>query len=221
MATTKYVDINGLSRFKANFQSLLTNKFGDLKYYKHQGSFMTMFFLYSGNYDYGTSIDDKTFASYLSSIILNIATVSYGNYALFKENIESDNELSRMLKSYFSKLMNALTEDSYCICNYRSASAMFMHNENYASVTIGDIGVVYEISDGEESLSAGRFENYYAGTNISIVDGTINNTLDVSGKENTSNKVTTLSSSSTDTQYPSAKCVYDLVGNIESLLQEV
>ena len=44
---------------------------------------------------------------------------------------------------------------------------------------------------------------------------------DISGKENTSNKVTSISSSSTDTQYPSAKCVYDLVGNIESLLQEV
>lgn len=29
------------------------------------------------------------------------------------------------------------------------------------------------------------------------------------GKENTSNKVTSISSSSTDTQYPSAKCVYD------------
>jgi hypothetical protein len=29
--------------------------------------------------------------------------------------------------------------------------------------------------------------------------------------EQTSNKVTSLSSSSTDTQYPSAKCVYDLV----------
>lgn len=36
--------------------------------------------------------------------------------------------------------------------------------------------------------------------------------------EQTSNKVTSLSSSSTDTQYPSAKCVYDLVGDIETLL---
>lgn len=44
---------------------------------------------------------------------------------------------------------------------------------------------------------------------------------DISGKENTSNKVTSLSNSSTDTQYPSAKCVYDLIGNIESLLSEV
>ena len=41
---------------------------------------------------------------------------------------------------------------------------------------------------------------------------------DISGKENTSNKVTSLSSSSTDTQYPSAKCVYDIVGDIETVL---
>ena len=39
-----------------------------------------------------------------------------------------------------------------------------------------------------------------------------------SGYETTSNKVTSLSSSSTDEQYPSAKCVYDLVGDIETLL---
>ena len=36
--------------------------------------------------------------------------------------------------------------------------------------------------------------------------------------EQTSNKVTSLSSSSTNTQYPSAKCVYDIVGDIETLL---
>lgn len=41
---------------------------------------------------------------------------------------------------------------------------------------------------------------------------------DVSGKEEKANKVTSLSSSSTDTQYPSAKCVYDIVGDIETLL---
>lgn len=41
------------------------------------------------------------------------------------------------------------------------------------------------------------------------------------GKESTSNKVTSLSASSTDTQYPSAKCVYDLVGDIETLLSSI
>lgn len=39
--------------------------------------------------------------------------------------------------------------------------------------------------------------------------------------ENITNKVTSISSASTDTQYPSAKCVYDIIGDIESLLSEV
>ena len=38
--------------------------------------------------------------------------------------------------------------------------------------------------------------------------GLVNQT-DISGKEDTSNKVTSVSISSTDTQYPSAKCLYD------------
>ena len=37
--------------------------------------------------------------------------------------------------------------------------------------------------------------------------------------ENSTNKVTSLSSGSTDTQYPSAKCVYDLIGDVETILQ--
>ena len=43
----------------------------------------------------------------------------------------------------------------------------------------------------------------------------------LSNKENTSNKVISVSSESTDDQYPSAKCVYDLVGNVENLLSEL
>lgn len=35
------------------------------------------------------------------------------------------------------------------------------------------------------------------------------------------NKVTSISSQSTDLEYPSAKCVYDIVGNIESALQAI
>ena len=43
----------------------------------------------------------------------------------------------------------------------------------------------------------------------------------VTGLQETSNLVTSLSASSTDLQYPSAKCVYDLVGNVESLLASI
>ena len=42
--------------------------------------------------------------------------------------------------------------------------------------------------------------------------------IDLSGYQTTANLVTSLSSSSTDTQYPSAKCVYDIVGDVESAL---
>ena len=38
---------------------------------------------------------------------------------------------------------------------------------------------------------------------------------DINGKEDKSNKVTSISADSTDTQYPSAKCVYDLIENID------
>lgn len=44
---------------------------------------------------------------------------------------------------------------------------------------------------------------------------------DLADYEEKENKVTSLSSSSTDTQYPSAKCVYDLVGDVESLLNNI
>lgn len=44
---------------------------------------------------------------------------------------------------------------------------------------------------------------------------------DLAGKEVTSNKVTSLSSTSTDAQYPSAKCVYDIIGDVESLLAAI
>ena len=44
---------------------------------------------------------------------------------------------------------------------------------------------------------------------------------DMNNYEENSNKVTSLSNSSTDTQYPSAKCVYDLIGDVESILTAI
>lgn len=43
----------------------------------------------------------------------------------------------------------------------------------------------------------------------------------VTGLQTTSNLVTSLSASSTNSQYPSAKCVYDLIGNVETLLAAI
>lgn len=46
----------------------------------------------------------------------------------------------------------------------------------------------------------------------------LTNKPDLSGYQTTTNLVTSVSSSSTDSQYPSAKCVYDIVGDIESAI---
>lgn len=54
--------------------------------------------------------------------------------------------------------------------------------------------------------------NYYTKTET--------NTL-LNGKQDVSNLVTSVSSSSTDAQYPSAKLFYDTVGDVETLLEEL
>lgn len=56
----------------------------------------------------------------------------------------------------------------------------------------------------------------YIGTGTSVTK--------INGNEIVGNKyelVTSISALSTDEQYPSAKCVYELIGSIESLLSEV
>lgn len=54
--------------------------------------------------------------------------------------------------------------------------------------------------------------------NVSDIPTKTSDLTNDSNFEITTNKVTSLSSSSTHTQYPSAKCVYDLVGDIETAL---
>lgn len=68
----------------------------------------------------------------------------------------------------------------------------------------------------ERTLTPSVLENYYTKTETNTLLG---------AKENTNNKVTSISSASTDTQYPSAKCVYDyidtIVGDINSALDTI
>ena len=82
---------------------------------------------------------------------------------------------------------------------------------------VGKEGPYYTKSETDTLLQE-KQATLVSGTNIK----TINN-YSILGSGNISvevpsNKVTSLSSASTDTQYPSAKCVYDIVGNVETLL---
>lgn len=107
---------------------------------------------------------------------------------------------------------------------------LLIYNETRVSGGCWDIGY---LSDSNTTYSAITLAQIQAGTATTsrtvtaavlaeaynISNGTITigaNSItpitqhqDISGKEDKTNKVTSLSSSSTDTQYPSAKCVYD------------
>lgn len=59
--------------------------------------------------------------------------------------------------------------------------------------------------------------------NLGTVSNNVNNLSNTvaalgTSKQDKSNLVTSLSASSTDSQYPSAKCVYDLLGDVEALI---
>lgn len=69
------------------------------------------------------------------------------------------------------------------------------------------MGAYIETADGEETEVLREVL-----PNKGYVDGQLE------GKEAESNKVTSLSAQSTDEQYPSAKCVYDLIGDVETLI---
>ena len=89
--------------------------------------------------------------------------------------------------------------------------------------TMGDIqtvGIIDTNSGNADKLWTGTLVQYNAITSKDA-DTTYIITDDDLGYETTTNKVTSLSSTSTDSQYPTAKCVYDLVGNIETLLSSI
>lgn len=68
----------------------------------------------------------------------------------------------------------------------------------------------------QDQLGGGG-SSYTAGDGIDIT----NDVISVTGKVDTSAITTSVTSSSTDAQVPSAKAVYDIVGNIETLLSQI
>lgn len=114
----------------------------------------------------------------------------------------------------------------YCIIK-RGNQVYYKHQITTTGITFRQIPIV---SSGGNNYK--QINNYYIEITISTQGwsyGYFNysfytkddtDTL-LSAKENISNKVVSISSSSTDDEYPSAKCVYDIVGDIETLLSNI
>lgn len=106
------------------------------------------------------------------------------------------------------------TRNNYCsYCQYR-------RNANHTSAKIKMFK-----ADANDFVSA-----YFQIILIPLNDNTLNITdgitdgyanLSLKNKQDKSNLVTSISSQSTDNEYPSAKCVYDIVGDIENILHSI
>ena len=138
-----------------------------------------------------------------------------------------------------SDFTNALATNGYVQVGYYKLSALetqkvdltnYVTNTDYATSAKGGVfklnnGIGIS-ANGYIYVSAYTYQNYQnASDNLFVAKGTLENVLtgkgfitshqDITGKEDKSNKVTSISSSSTDTQYPSAKCVYDYIQSLD------
>ena len=100
----------------------------------------------------------------------------------------------------------------------------YVKNTDYATSSKGGVvktgNSVSILVNGAISADTRTYEYYQNMDNKHFIGkGTLENVITGKNLETANNKVTSISSSSTDTQYPSAKCVYDIVGDIESILE--
>lgn len=89
-----------------------------------------------------------------------------------------------------------------------------MPNELMKTLTIG--ANTYDLPQKTSDLT--NDSGFLTSAPVTSVNG---NTGAITGLQTTSNLVTSVSSSSTDSQYPSAKLFYDTVGDIETLLSSI
>lgn len=151
----------------------------------------------SGSYGYGSvKIGNSGFANQYSTAI--------GYYAGAGGN-GSSNSIAIGYNSTAGSGQN-----SYCIAIGNESNC-----SGFGSISLGSRGATLQ----EEGVFQVNLVTYNSG----LYKSHSFKLLDYTGKipDDRITKQTTLSSSSTDNQVPSAKCVYDLVGNIESLLATI
>ena len=123
----------------------------------------------------------------------------------------------------------ALATNGYVQVGYYKLSALetqkvdltnYVTNTDYATSNKGGVFKVQsnygvDINNGFLKGLEKTYANYSIADNTMFVSkGTLENVITGKGLENVNNKVTSISNASTNTQYPSAKAVYDLFNSI-------
>lgn len=146
--------------------------------------------------------------TYASGIQKNLAIYVFANN---KDNTAVQ-KASMKVKSFYIKDNNVLV---------RNLVAARRESDNAIGM-FDTLNNTFYTNAGTDSFIAGEVAPETTGTTIRFTNdsGYITNSA-IANMQTTSNLVTSVSSSSTDAQYPSAKLFYDTVGNIESALNTI
>ena len=138
------------------------------------------------------------------------------------------------LSNYYTKSeTSGATEISTALASKADTATTYTKTETDNAITAATStkqdtlvsGTNIKTINGETLLGEGNItiegggggSSYTAGDGIDIT----NNVISVTGKVDASAITTTITSSSTDAQVPSAKAVYDMVGNINTILESI
>lgn len=109
---------------------------------------------------------------------------------------------------------------------------VYAHLDEILNLAYKQDQIQYAVMPEAASTLAGQIYQYTGNTDASFTNGHFYKCVlsgssyvwapcPVMDAQTVSNLVTSISAASTDSQYPSAKCVYDLIGDVETLLSQV
>ena len=154
----------------------------------------------------------------LADNALKLGGVEANSYALKTEVSEIDSTLEEHISDDVRHLVQSQIDKIDASINSTQAQTIAQSAVNTAKPTI-EAEAVATAKTYTDSTAASTLNTAKAYTDAEIAE------IDVSGKEDKSNKVTSMSALSTDTQYPSAKAVYEAIsaasGGIEELTSPV
>lgn len=164
-------------------------------------------------YTTGGASAKRDFVYDLSECSLTVNDTQYGFYTFTQNEVYTAEATPTTTSTVYS---SPNTTSALTITSVGTGTITLSDNNTYTYTSSGDVTTYQTIGDA--------YPNYLA--NINGVGVKIGNTLiadntDTSALQTKSNLVTSVSSSSTDTQYPSAKLLYDTVGNIEATLDAI
>lgn len=142
--------------------------------------------------------------------------VAFGQYNVSSRSNYNFGDSGNTLFSIGNGYDFSSTHNRHNALEIRQNGDIYIANTNDTSITGDKAYSLYPMIKLQDALGGGG-SSYTAGDGIDIT----NDVISVTGKVDTSAITTSITSSSTDTQVPSAKALYDIVGNIETLLSKI